>query len=335
MLHALRAFAFWAAPALLACAALSAWAQDCETSSDMDDAPRAAITSAGRRYFDMAAQGDAAALRQNASPSLASDFSIIETALKDHQQELAGAQATVKSMFLLEAEGTAPLPHAEFYCGVFGKNGQTASSAVFEIDNLPPGKYAVVLLDAVSPKAKIKFSLILQQEGTDWKLGGLYVKSAQVAGHDSDWFLARARDYKAKGQLHNAWLFWVQARNLITPLAIMSTLATDKLYEESQSVQPADVPASGKTADLAAGATTYKLTALFPAAVGDDLDLVVKYQTADASNANQGYQSNVAVIKALVAKYPEVREAFAAVEARAVDPAGRDYGTLLAMKDIK
>jgi hypothetical protein len=34
-------------------------------------------------------------------------------------------------------------------------------------------------------------------------------------------------------------------------------------------------------------------------------------------------------------KYPEVREAFAAVVARAVDPNGHDYGTLLAMKDIK
>ena len=43
------------------------------------------------------------------------------------------------------------------------------------------------------------FSLILQQAGTDWKLGGLYIKAAQVAGHDSDWFLARAREYKAKG----------------------------------------------------------------------------------------------------------------------------------------
>ena len=37
-----------------------------------------------------------------------------------------------------------------------------------------------------------------------WKLGGLYMKTAQAAGHDSDWFLARAREYKAKGQLHNA-----------------------------------------------------------------------------------------------------------------------------------
>ena len=41
------------------------------------------------------------------------------------------------------------------------------------------------------------------------------------------------------------------------------------------------------------------------------------------------------MIKALVAKYPEYRAAFAGVVARAVEPSGRDYGTLLAMKEIK
>jgi hypothetical protein len=43
----------------------------------------------------------------------------------------------------------------------------------------------------------------------------------------------------------------------------------------------------------------------------------------------------MAVIKALVTKYPELRDAFAGVISRAVDPQGHDYGTLLPMKDIK
>jgi hypothetical protein len=62
---------------------------------------------------------------------------------------------------------------------------------------------------------------------------------------------------------------------------------------------------------------------------------VVKYQAADVSNSNQTYLSNVAVMKALLAKYPELKDAFVAVVARAVDPGGHDYGTMLAMKDIK
>ena len=325
----------WIALILLAGTTASASAQSCQTSTDLDDATRSAITAAGQRYFEMAVKGASASLRQNAIASLASDFSSIEATVQDHQPELAGAQAALKSVFLLQADGSAPLPHTEFYCGVFGKSGQTANSAVFYLDNLAPGKYGVVIFDAMSSKGRASFSLIQQQTGTDWKLGGLYIKSSQVAGHDSEWFIARARDYKAKGQSHNAWFFYLEARSLVSPLPFMSTAATDRLYDESQSAQPADVPTNGKTADLAAAAATYKLTAIFPEAVGNDLDLIVKYQAADASNTNQAYQTNVAVMKALVLKYPEVRDAFAAVVARAVDPGGRDYGTLLAMKDIK
>jgi hypothetical protein len=61
----------------------------------------------------------------------------------------------------------------------------------------------------------------------------------------------------------------------------------------------------------------------------------VKYQAADISNTQQTYRNNVAVMKALVAKYPELREAFAGIVVRAVDPSGHDYGTLLAMREIK
>ena len=119
----------------------------------------------------------------------------------------------------------------------------------------------------------------------------------------------------------------------------MSTAVTDKLYDDSEKLQPADFPGDGKTLDLSAAATagtaTYKLTALFPQVVGDELDLIVRYQASDISNTNQTFQNNVAVMKALVAKYPELRGAFAGVVARAVDPGGREYGTLLAMREIK
>ncbi len=324
---------FWIALSFMAFFPLTARAQSCQTSSDLEAAPRAAIAAAGQHFFDMAVKGDVAWLRQNAIPSLAADFSGIETTVKDHQQDLAGVPGIVKTIFLLD--GTTPVAHAEFYCGVFGKNGQTSSSAVFYFDNLPAGKYGVVLLDATSAKGRMMVSVILQQAGAEWKLGGLYMKAAQVGGHDSDWFLARAREYKAKGQMHNAFFYFAQARSLISPLSFMSTLATDKLYDESQAAQPADVPTDGKTVDLPVGAATYKLTALYSEVVGNDLDLIVKYQAADVSNTNQAYQNNTAVIKTLVTKYPELRDAFAGVVARAVDPSGRDYGTLLAMKDVK
>jgi hypothetical protein len=312
-----------------------AQAQSCQTASEIDAPNKTSIQSTAQRYFDMAAKGEAASLRQNAIPSLASDFAGIEGTIKENQPNLAGAQATIRSFFMLDASGAAPIPNAEFYCGVFGKNGQTANSAAFYLNNLPPAKYAVVILDATSSAGRTMFSEILQQVGTDWKLGGLYIKAAQIAGHDSNWYLTRAREYKTKGQAHNAWFYYEEARSLISPLPFMSTLATDNLYDESQNLQPTDIPSGGKTTDLPAGAATYKVMAVFPQAVDKDLDLIVRYQSTNVANTNQAYQDNVAVMKAILQKWPELRDAFAGVVARAVDATGRDYGTLLAMKDIK
>ncbi len=319
----------------VAVAALPMHSQNCLAAGDMDAATRSALENVGQRYFDMAAKGDVFSLKQNSIPTLASNFASIETAVVDNKPNFEGAHAKARPPFLLKAEGGQPIARAEFLCGVFNAQGQTRDSAVFVIPNLPPGTYSVVIMDAHGPKGPYTLSFVLQQIGADWKLGGFYAKAAEVAGHDAVWFMEHARQYKSKGQNRVAWLYFLQARDLIAPVPFMSTLMTDKLYDEIQSVKPTDFPADGNTVDLVAGGKTYKLTQIFPLAVGNELDLVVKYQSPDVSNTTQTFQDNMSVIKALVAKYPELRDSFNGVVARAVEPSGKDYGSLLAMKDIK
>lgn len=325
--------AIWSGILLLA--TVAAQAQVCQSSSDMDASVRTALETTAKRYFDMAARGDSATLKQNSIPALASGFSGIEASVKENQAAFAGAQATVRPPFLLSADGAQPLPRAEFLCGVFGQSGQTKDSAVFVLNNLPPGKYGVVVIDLSGTKVTMALTLVLQQEGTDWKLAGYYAKSAQAAGHDATWFLQRAREYKAKSQAHNAWLYAREAVALAAPVDFMSTLGTDKMYDEIQTMQPADVPVNGNAVDLNAGGKTYHLIDIFPLPVANDLDVVVKYQAPDVSDTARMFQENSAVIKGIVTKYPELRDAFAGVVARAVDPSGRDYGTLLPMKEVK
>jgi hypothetical protein len=320
--------------ALILCAGF-ARAQTCLTAGDMDEPTRSTLVSTAKRYFDMVARGDSATLRQNSIASVSSDFSGIETAVKDNQANFSGAQANPRSPFLLKVEGTAPIARAEFLCGVFGRSGQTSDSAVFAIPNLPPGTYAVVILDVPTAKQPHTVTFVLQQEGKDWKIGGLYIKESQIAGHDASWFADRARAFKTKGQNRDAWFYYLEARDLAVPVRFMYTQLTDKLADESETVKPTDLPADGSTMELAAAAKTFKLTTLFPMAVGQDFDLVVKYQSADVSNTAQTFQDNSAVMKALLVKYPEFRDAFDGVVARAVEPSGRDYGSLLPMKDIK
>jgi len=326
-----RNYATWL-PALLIClSALGAQGQTCLTTSDMGEATTSALVSTATRFYDMAARGDSAALRQNAIASLASDFSGIESAVRENQANLSGIQPVARPPFLLKAEGTAPLDRAEFLCGVFGAQGQTRDSAVFVIPNLPPGNYGIVTLDAASPQGAYTVSFVLQQQGNAWKLGGFYAKSTQIAGHDGNWFAARAREFKSKGQLRNTWFYFGEARELLVPVPFMATATTDRLYDEMQAVKPADLP----PLDLAAGAKTFKVTDLFPVPVGRDFDLVVKYQSADISDTGKAFQDNLAVMKALLAKYPEYRDAFGGIVVRAVDPSGKDYGSMLPMKDIK
>jgi hypothetical protein len=315
---------------------LPAFSQTCFTADDMDAPTRSALQAAANRYFDMVARGDAASVKQSSIPNVASNFGGIEGTIKENQANFVGAHATARPPFLLKVEGTAPLPKAEFLCGIFGAGGQTTNSAEFIIPNLPPGSYGVVTLDVPAQKSSYTVSFVLQQQGSDWKVGNLFVVPTQIAGHDSNWFIERARAFKAKGQNHNAWLYFIEGRQLVVPVPFMYTQLTDKLYDEAQSVKPADFPLDGNTADLtAAGGKTYKLTAIFPLAVGQDFDLVVKHQSADVSNTGQTFQENMAVMKALVTKFPEVRDAFEGIVARAVEPSGKDYGSLMPMKDIK
>jgi hypothetical protein len=326
----------WALVPVILLFAFPATSQTCYTSDDMDASTRGALQTTANRYFDMVARGDSGSLKQNSIPAVANDFLSIENTIKENQSNLDGAHAVARSSFLLKATGTAPLPRAEFFCGVFGSAGQTANSAEFIIPNLPPGSYGVVTLDVTTKKDPLTLAFVLQQQAGDWKMGGFFLRATRIAGHDSNWFLERARAFKAKGQVHSAWLYFIQGRELAVAVPFMYTQLTDKLYDESQGLKPANFPVDGSTADLTApGGKTYKLIGIFPHAVGQNLDLVVRYQTTDVSNTGQTFQDNMAVMKALILKFPELRDAFDGIIARAVEPSGRDYGSLMAMKDIK
>jgi hypothetical protein len=321
--------------------AASTWApaQICQTGEDLDGPTRAALETTAQRYFALVAKGDVATLQQSSIPSVADAFTGIAKAVQDNQTNFAQAQATVRATFQLTPDAQAPQERAEFLCGVFGKLGQTASSAVFVLNNLPQGRYAIVILD-VKPKDQSKgdtpyaVSFILQQAGNDWKLGGFYAKAIQSAGHNSTWYAERARAFAAKAQTHNAWFYFLEARNLATAIPFMSTQETDRLYDDSQKSLPADLPGP-MPLELTGAGRSYKIRNLFAYGIVGEVNLIVKYDYDDVSDAAKTYADNEAVAKALVAKWPELRDGFGAIVARATEASGKDYGTLVAMKDLK
>jgi hypothetical protein len=311
-------------------------AQTCLTSDELDAATRSAIQNTGSRYFQMISQGDTATLKQNAIPSLANNFTGLENAIKEAQPNLSGGTPAPRPPFELKAEWTAPIPRAEFLCGIFNASGPTANSAEFVIPNLPPGTYAVEILDVNSSKVPYTVSFVFEQMGSDWKLGGLFLRPKQVAGHDSAWFLNRASEFKSQGHALSAWLYYLEGRELAIAVPFMETEASDKLYQQEASMKSPEIPTGGNTVDLAApDGKIYKLTTVFPLAVGEELDVVVKYQTPSVADTGKTFGDNMTVMKTLAQKYPELRDSFRGIVARGVEPGGRDYGTMMPMKDLK
>lgn len=312
--------------------------QACLTGEDLEAPVRAGLEASAQKYFDLAAKGDVAGLKESAIPSVAGDFSGIAAAVRENQPSFAKAQAAVRSTFELIAAGDAPLERAEFLCGVFGKTGQTSSSAEFVLNSLPPGHYGIVILDVSSKAAPddgpYSVAFVLQQADADWKLGGLQVKALRSAGHDSAWFVEQARAFAAKGEMHNAWYYFLEARNLATVVPFMSTRATDRLYDEAQKIAPADA-LDGVPKELAGAGKVYKVKSAFAYGVAGEINLVVKFESADVSDAARSMAENQAVARALVTKWGELRDGFAAIEARATEASGRDFGTLVMLKDLK
>ena len=310
----------------------SAAAQTCYTTADMDASTRSSVERTAQQYFGMAQHRDYAGLRAAAIPSLASNFSAIETAIGEHYNDLQG-QPTTAGEFVLDASSSSgTLQRAEFFCGVFNSPDRVG----FVIPNLPAGKYAVVTESVTSGKNPVNANFILQANGPNWQLAGLTIAVQAVNGHDSTWFATQARSYHQSGANMAAYLYYWMAWKLVVPSEIEYTAARDKLADEMQSAKPANFPTQQSPLSITANGKTYHVFTIFPEAVGSDLDLIVKYQAlSDLSNTAAAFADNTAVIKAVLAQFPELRQAFGGVVARAVAPNGNDYGTMLAMKDVK
>lgn len=317
---------------LLLATACGVRAQTCYTGSEIDPPTAKAVEAAAQQYFQMSAKGDVAGLRANAMPEIAANFTGIERAVVANQPYFAEGKPSDTKIFILDAsEAKTALPRADFYCGIYN----SADRIVFSIPSLPPGHYAVTIAK-IPGEHPITLTMILEDAGKNsWKLAGYYARLNSIGAHDGEWFLGKAREYKQGGQRYNAWFYYLTAWDLIAPVDFMGTPQLDKMSDEIQAARPVDLPGATAPLGLSASGKTFLITEMAAAPVPGDLDLRVQYTTPDAGNPMLATHDNLTVSKALLAKYPELRDAFGAVIARAVDADSHSYSTLTPMKDVK
>src|SRR2546423_6834127 len=314
---------------ILLAATVPAWAQTCQTREEVSDVVKSAIEAAGQQVFDQASRGDANAIRANSIASLQSNFNGIAAALNDNKPAFSGARPQLRSTFLLDT-GTTPSPDGRFYCGVFGSAGLAPNGAEFEIPGLPVGKYAIVIQDFIGSKGPYALTTIFQDTG-GWKLAGFYVRPEAAVGHDGLWYLQRARDYKAKGQNHNAWFYYVKSWDLLAPVTFMDTRLLSRITQESTGVQPKDIPA-GSAVSYSANGKSYSITEISVFPTDNTFDLSIKYSVPSTADFNATVADARNLANAYASQYPELKDAFNNVWAHAIDTNGGDLAGLVTLK---
>ena len=306
-----------------------AWSQTCQTREEIPDQIKSAIESAAQQVFDQSSRGDVNSLRANAIPSLQSNFNGIAGAVSDNKPALAGAKPQVRTSFLLDT-GATPSPDGRFYCGIFGANGMAPNGAEFDIPGLPVGKYAIVIQDFQGAKGPYALTTIFQDMG-GWKLAGYHVRPEAAVGHDGLWFLQRARDYKTKNQNHNAWFYYVKSWDLLAPVTFMDTRLLGKITQESNGIQPKDIP-GGSPVNYSANGKSYNITEITAYPGEKTFDLSIKYSVPSTADFQATMADARNLANAYVSQYPELKDAFDNVWAHAVDPNGGDVPAVINLK---
>jgi len=305
------------------------WGQTCQTREEVPDPVKTAVETAAQQVFDQASRGDTNGIRANSIASLQSNFNGIAAAVNDNKPAFSAARPQLRATFLLDT-GATPSPDGRFYCGVFGAAGMAPNGAEFEIPGLAVGKYAIVIQDFIGSKGPYALSTIFQDTG-GWKLAGFYVRPEAAVGHDGLWYLQRARDYKAKGQNHNAWFYYVKSWDLLAPVTFMDSRLLSKITQESTGVQPKDIPA-GSALSYSANGKTYNITEISVFPTDNTFDLSIKYSVPSTTDFNATVADARNLANAYATQYPELKDAFNNVWAHAIDANGGDVAGLVTLK---
>jgi hypothetical protein len=286
---------------------LNARAASCKTQSQMTAAERIAISSAARAIAGDVQSGNVTALRAITIPAV-TDFSGIAGSVDSLKPLLRNAFITINNLYDLDASTErADAARVDFYCGT--------PVVVMNIDDLPPGTYALAILHATGVPQPQQISLILSNVGQGrWMLAGFFSRPMLDAGHDGLWYWVSARKYAQKTMNWDALLYYRIAAIFLNPVDFLSSPNLEKLRHEEDQVHPDGMPGI-KPLMLPVSNSVFTVTRVDTTTTFGALDLEVHY-TPDATQSSQlrdpmtARKQVTAVMIALLSLHPELHDAF-------------------------
>ena len=309
-----------------------AYSVTCKTQAAMTDAERTPIIEAARQIATDVQAGRVDALKAATVPEVAANFNVIQQSAAALTPLMTGATLTVDAVYRLDAAtAKASDDQTQFFCDA----ADNASHATFSIQHLPPGQFAFALVHATGVAKPQQLGLLLQTANAagPWQLAGFFPKPLSVAGHDGLWYWQQARSYAQKKQPWNAWFYYSTASYLLQPAGFFSSTNLEKLVDEQQAAKPAGLPGETPLTVMANGAPA-RIDSLRTDDELGGLDLVIHYQGSSDTDPVAARARTVAVMKALLAAHPELREGFHGLWAFADTPTGQPFSLELPMQGL-
>jgi hypothetical protein len=318
-----------------------AGAEVCTTQSQMTPADRDGLATAARTLAGKMQAGDAAGLRALTVAELEKDFSGVEAVVSQTAPKLKGGALTVTQVYLLDgselkrgADGSAP--DAQFFCTL----NKTTAGVDFLIPALPPGMYGFAIVESASAVTPWRVSFLMRREQGKWEMAGLYPKPMLAAGHDGLWYWTQARQMVKAKQPWNAWLYYEEAEFLLRPVNFVQSSHLEKLRGERSAAAPPAL-SEGVTADAplvvkGPDGVEYHFTGLGvdDSLAKDKLDVIAHLKVEQIGDAATARKRNADAMSALVAAYPELRQAFHGVWIFAEVAGQNPYPSEQAMSEI-
>ncbi len=292
--------------------------QQCTTQSQMQATDKAALVQAALQIVQQIQRDDTSGVQASTVPQYAKDFSGIAGTIHNVAPHLAGTTLQPSSLWILDASrgnnGSDGSPQdTQFFCNL---NKSTAETS-FMIRSLPQGRYALAIVNADRASDPWQIAMLLRQATTGtWQLAGLFPRATTAAGHDGLYYWRAARTAAANKHGWTAWIDYRQAEQLLKPVGFIGSSHLDQLRDEQAKAAPAALSAGiGRDTPLvlkAKDGTEYQITSLGPDSSlgGDRIDVAMHFTTEPIADPVAARTRNRKAAAALLAAYPELRDAF-------------------------
>lgn len=290
-----------------------ALAATCTMQDEMPAPEQTALADAGMHLLQAIATQDETTVKTSLLPAEAGAWSGIQAAVQQAGPLLNGGHLQFRDAFLLDASTQAAPADTEFFCA----NASGAMTISLAMHDLPPGRYAVLLADALGAPLAGQVGLVLawDKPGSAWQLAGLSVRPGMLGGHDGVWYWKRARSL-ATADPWSAWYDYDLAAYVQLPFDFVSSPNLQKLRQEQQQISP--TPQSAMPLSLTQGDRTWKVDSVGVDASLHEADLDVVYESSGVTDPAALRTEATSVMSAFLKTQPGIRANFHGLWAIAV-----------------